>query len=171
MFKGATVAIRKPFSRQKGQMMGQDLVQQLGDTPSACWLFCEPGEGMQEMLSGVYAAVGTPNLVGCTTDGEISSTGYSTSSAVLGGIAADRIQCKVASVSHIKPDSRDAGRRLGELLPRSRAARAAFLRWAHRKRQRTAERHERGFRSGSDNKWRHCRRCESLQTNVAIHRG
>ena len=99
--------------------MAQELVEQLGHTPSACWLFCEPGERMQDLVAGVYAAVGTSNLVGCTTDGEISSHGFSTGSAVLAGITSDTVKFQVAVERNIKTDSQGAGRRLGERLPRS----------------------------------------------------
>jgi len=119
MFKGATVAARKPFSWDKAQTMGQDLVAKLGRTPSACWLFCEPGENMKDLLAGISSVLGTTNLVGCTTDGEISSAGFSTGSAVLGGIVSDEIRFDTASVTGLATDSQQAGRKLGQLLPPS----------------------------------------------------
>jgi len=119
MIKGTTVAAKKPYSREKGESMGRDLVHQLGRAPNACWLFCEPGERMHDLLAGIYATVGTENLVGCTTDGEISSAGFSTGSAVLGGIASHAVKFQVAAVTGIKTDSEGSGRRLGERLPRA----------------------------------------------------
>ncbi|MDQ7781724.1 MAG: FIST N-terminal domain-containing protein [Desulfomonilaceae bacterium] len=119
MVKGATVSAKKPFSRSLGKALGEKLVHELGTPPNACWLFCEPGDGMAEMLSGIVQAVGTTKLAGCTTDGEISTSGFSTGSAVLAGLASDTIAFEVASTSSIGADSESAGRRLAQQLPRT----------------------------------------------------
>jgi hypothetical protein len=119
MIKGATVAGKMPFSKELGQRLGENLVKELGNGPSACWLFCEPGNGMDSMVAGVTEAVGTHKVVGCTTDGEISSQGFSTRSVVLGGIYSDRVRFEVASVSNIKSDSERAGSQLARQLPGS----------------------------------------------------
>ncbi len=119
MLKGATVSAKKPFSKNLGKILGEGLVQGLGRNPKACWLFCEPGDGMQEMLAGVVEAVGTKNLVGCTTDGEISTSGFSTGSVVLGGVVSDTVGFEVASTSQIGSNSESAGRRLAQQLPRA----------------------------------------------------
>ncbi len=117
MVKGAAVSAKQPFSRDVGRRLGQDLVRKLGDKPHACWLFCQPGDGLEDLVAGVAEAAGTDKLVGCTTDGEISSDGFSIRSAVLGGIVSDRIRFEVASSSGLKADSEAAGRRLGIQLP------------------------------------------------------
>ena len=119
MFKGATVAMKRPFSKAKAQILAEDLVAKLGRAPNACWLFCDLDEGMQDLLVGASNVLGTANLVGCTTDGEISSTGFDTGSAVLGAVVSDEIQFSVASVSGLRIGSQTAGRSLGELLPAS----------------------------------------------------
>jgi hypothetical protein len=119
MMKGATVSAKKPFSKDLGKNLGERLVKELGKIPHACWLFCEPGDGMGEMLAGVVEAVGTTKLAGCTTDGEISTSGFSTGSVVLGGVISDTVSFEVASTSSIGSDSESAGRRLAQQLPRA----------------------------------------------------
>ncbi len=117
MIKGATVAAKQPFSRDVGRRMGKQLVDKLGGTPHACWLFCEPGHGMEELVGGIVETAGTKNLVGCTTDGEVSSSGFSTRSAVLGGMVSDRIKFDVTSASGLKANSEWAGKQLAKQLP------------------------------------------------------
>lgn len=119
MFKAGTAKIRKPYSLEKGRQIATTLLQELGQPPKACWLFCEPGEGMESLVAGINEVVGTRHLVGCTTDGEISSLGFSTGSAVLGGIAGDAIRFEVAITENLSRDSEQAGRQLAYKLPRN----------------------------------------------------
>jgi len=107
----------KPFSREAGRRLGEDLVSRLGGTPNACWLFSSPGEGVEELLVGIHEVVGTDSIVGCTTDGEISTAGFSTDTAVLAGIATDQINFHVTSAEGLIDDSQEAGIRLAQGLP------------------------------------------------------
>ena len=117
MFKAATINFKEPFSQDMGRRMGQALVEELGQTPKACWLFCAPDKGLKDLLLGINDTVGTKNLIGCTTDGEISSDGFRIGSAVLGGIASDQIDFHIASAKNISQDSEQAGRELAMSLP------------------------------------------------------
>ena len=119
MFKAGTVTFKEPFSRNLGRQMGHALVEKLGQTPKACWLFCSPQKGLEELLAGINDAVGTRNVIGCTTGGEISSQGFSSGSAVMGGIACDQIDFQIAFVRGIGKDSEEAGRELAKLLPQN----------------------------------------------------
>jgi len=119
MFRAATVVGKEPFSRALGQSLGDALVKELGQRPDACWLFCHPGNGLRDLVAGAYDAVGTRNFIGCTTDGEVSTAGFSTESAVLAGIATDQITFQVASVSNIGHDGEWAGRELANALAQS----------------------------------------------------
>jgi len=119
MFRAATVVGKEPFSRALGQRLGEGLVKELGQRPDACWFFCGPGNGLQDLVAGACDASGTRIFIGCTTDGEISTTGFGTKSAVLAGIATDRIRFEVASVSNISGDSEWAGQKLARALPRT----------------------------------------------------
>lgn len=117
MFTAATVVCKEPFSRLSGERLGNALLGKLGGAPSACWLFSTPSHKLKELVRGVVRSTGAVNLVGCTTDGEISTEGLSTGSAVLCGVATDRIEFHVARASGLSENSEAAGRRLGELLP------------------------------------------------------
>jgi hypothetical protein len=117
MFNTATVIEKGALSKRLGQNMGKSLVGQLGHAPDACWLFSSPGDGLEDLLQGINDTVGANILVGCTTDGEISSSGLSTGSVVLGGIVSDRISFYTASVEGLGALSEESGRRLAEKLP------------------------------------------------------
>lgn len=117
MFKAATVSVKNRCSRETGRRLGKALVEKLGGFPQACWLFCSPQNDLQELLKGIVSAVRTRTLVGCTTDGEISSEGFCTGSAVLGGIVTDQVEFQVARVNSLGQDSERAGKELARALP------------------------------------------------------
>jgi hypothetical protein len=119
MFTARTITVKGKFSLEMGRQMGKGLVDALGEKPGAVWLFTSPGKGLRELLAGIADTVGTENIVGCTTDGEISCSGFGTGSAVLGGIATDKISFHVASATGIGEDSDAAGRKLAANLPGS----------------------------------------------------
>ncbi len=119
MFNAGTVAAKERFTFELGRRMGESLIERLGQKPGAAWLFSSPGRGIKELLKGVADTVGTNVIVGCTTDGEISSSGFSDGSAVLGGIATDRIDFHIAAVNALGRDSEAAGKKLAAALPGS----------------------------------------------------
>ena len=112
MIKAATIQLKDNFSREAGRRMGEDLIETLGLLPDACWLFCSPGKNLESLVKGVYEALGIRTLIGCTTAGEISTDGFSTGSAVLGGIASDQIGFELVSVHDISRNCQQAGRNL-----------------------------------------------------------
>ncbi len=119
MFRAATVLSKEPFSLNSGRVFAESLVQKLGNQPDACWLYCSPEPGMEDLLSGICSVIETPNLIGCTTDGEISDMGMTSGSAVLGGVFSDRIECCVVSSENIDRDGEQAGKELAAKLPES----------------------------------------------------
>ena len=116
MIKAETVQSKLSYSRKMGIRLGEELIEKMGGLPAACWLFCSPGKNMKSLVKGVYETIGTPALIGCTTDGEISSDGFSTGSVVLGGIVSDQIDFEVVAVQGISRDSEQAGRELATAL-------------------------------------------------------
>jgi hypothetical protein len=112
MIKAATIQLKDNFSREAGRCMGEDLIDKLGLHPDACWLFCSPDNDMEVLIKGVYESLGIRTLIGCTTAGEISTDGFSTGSAVLGGMVSDQIDFEIVSVRDISHDSQQAGRDL-----------------------------------------------------------
>lgn len=116
MFKAATVESKEEYSYNMGLRLGKTLIKKLGQMPGGCWLFCEPGDKLEELINGIGDAVATPNLIGCTGAAEISSTGFSTKSAVLGGIASDQIGFEVVSVKNISRNTERSGKELAGLF-------------------------------------------------------
>ena len=116
MFKAATVTSDENYSLDLGRKLGQALQRKLGQSPGACWLFCSPKAGLEDLLEGVNQTVGTRNIVGCTTAGEMSSDGYHKGSAVLGGIISDQIEFSIAYVENLSKDFELAGKRLADRL-------------------------------------------------------
>ncbi len=119
MFKAATVKFKEEYSRKLGEKMGLALIEKLGQNPGACWLFCEPGAHLSDMINGIIDVIETSALVGCTGGAEISTLGFSTKSVVLGGIVSDQIEFEIASVKHIGKNSEAAGKKLGRLFSSS----------------------------------------------------
>lgn len=119
MFKAATVQLKAPFSEEKGQDLGERLIHKLGQKPDVCWLFCSAQKDVKNLLKGVHDVVNTDNLLGCTTDGEISSEGLSSGSAVLVGIVTDRIDFHLSAVENLSRNCESAGRKLALGLPKS----------------------------------------------------
>jgi len=114
MFKSAVVTSEDHFTLGLGRRLGEELINKIGQTPDACWIFCAPKQGLQQVLDGIYEVVGTEKMVGCTTDGEISSIGLTTGSIVLGGITSDQFQFEIAVVEGLGSKSETAGRQLAE---------------------------------------------------------
>jgi hypothetical protein len=114
MIRAETVRTYRQFSRATGREMGATLKQRLGQVPDACWLFCAPLQGLDDLIRGICEAAGTDRIIGCTTSGEISSEGQSVNSAVLGGIVSDCIEFEFVRVQGLAADSAAAGRKLAE---------------------------------------------------------
>lgn len=119
MFKAETVTSKGRFSAETGRRLGKSLIESLGEEPDAAWLFSSVGKGLPQLVAGITDTISTNVLVGCTTYGEISSEGFSSGSAVLGGIVTDRIDFHIASVKDLGRDSEAAGKKLAEKLPSS----------------------------------------------------
>ena len=116
MFTAATVTSDENYSLASGRYLGKSLQRELGQLPNACWLFCAPKAGLQDLLAGINETVGTRNIVGCTTDGEMSCQGYHKGSAVLGGIASDQIDFTMAYAENLSRDCELAGKQLADRL-------------------------------------------------------
>jgi len=112
MFRAATVRTYNRFTRTAGRQMGEALQQKLGHAPNACWLFCPPLAGLEDLIKGICEGAGTDQLIGCTTAGEISCGGLSINSAVLGGIVTDCVDFEIVTVQGLEKDSVATGRRL-----------------------------------------------------------
>lgn len=114
MLKAAIIKYDQEFTRAAGREMGEALQRQLDHVPKACWLFCAPLSGIEELLKGICESAGTDQIVGCTSAGEISSAGLSMNSAVLAGVVSDDIDFEIVSVQGLEKNSEAAGRQLAD---------------------------------------------------------
>ncbi len=112
MINAKTVQLFDEFSLDSGRSLGEKLVNMLGMSPDACWLFCSPEKNLDDLVKGVYETIGTRTLIGCTTAGEISTDGFSMGSAVLGGIVSDQIDFETVACHDISRDSERAGQKM-----------------------------------------------------------
>jgi hypothetical protein len=119
MLQAATVTSMEKFTRVSGQRLAEGLIGELNRPPNACWLFCAPQKGIEELLAGIYDVLRMDTIIGCTTDGEISNQGLTTGTAVLGGIAADELHFHVVVAEGLGSHGETAGRRLARALPPS----------------------------------------------------
>lgn len=117
MLRSATITTMDEFTRERGQRLAEGLIGRLERPPNACWLFCAPKKGIEALLAGIYDVLRMENIIGCTTDGEISSRGLTTGTAVLGGLAADELNFHVAVAEGLGNQSEPAGRALASNLP------------------------------------------------------
>ncbi|MCK7503577.1 MAG: hypothetical protein MZV70_05335 [Desulfobacterales bacterium] len=93
MLQAATATSTEQFSRALGMRLADTLIRKLGQTPEGLLAVLQSGGGNGRRCSGGSTTLrGTPNIVGCTSDGEISSDGLSLGSVVLGGIASDQVE-------------------------------------------------------------------------------
>lgn len=114
MLRAATVRVNEKFTGAAGRRMGEAVQRQLNRAPNACWLFCAPLDGLEDLLAGICEGAGTEQVIGCTSAGEISNDGLSINSAVLAGVACDCIDFEMAVVQDLGKDSAAAGRKLAQ---------------------------------------------------------
>jgi CheY-like chemotaxis protein len=119
MIKAETIQLNEQFSLESGRHLGESLVEKLGEPPDACWLFCSPEKMLDDLVKGVFEAIGKRALIGCTTAGEISTDGFSVGSAVLGGIVSDQIDFEMVACHDISRDSEKAGQKIAKSFSNS----------------------------------------------------
>lgn len=116
MLKAATVNANRTFCRKLGIELSESLISKLGGQPVACWIFCSARDGMHELINGVADVMGSSALIGCTTDGEISSDGFGLGSVVLGGIMSEDVRVRLAFAKGLANNSELAGRELARQI-------------------------------------------------------
>jgi hypothetical protein len=90
------------------EAIGQVKTSLAGEQPRAGILFCSVDFDHRQLLSSIRAAFPAAELIGCTTDGELSSVlGFSEDSLTLMVFASDTVEIKAGA-------GRDAARRGGE---------------------------------------------------------
>jgi hypothetical protein len=82
--------------------------------PHMIWAFGAISYDQQKLLDGIAAAAPGVPVIGCTTDGEISTKGLSINSVVVMAMASDTIRFHSACVENLSKDSYCAGSQIGK---------------------------------------------------------
>ncbi len=90
------------------------VAQHLDGPPSILWVFSSASYDQQHLLEGIRTVAMDVPLIGCTTDGEISSAGLTDESVVILALASHDVRFHTAYVPFLSQDSFIAGRRIGE---------------------------------------------------------
>ncbi len=90
------------------------VVRHIAGPPSMLWVFSSVIYDQQRLLEGIRSVAAGVPLVGCTTDGEISSAGLTQDSVVILALASADVQFHTAFTSSLSRDSHTAGKRIGE---------------------------------------------------------
>jgi hypothetical protein len=89
-------------------------VAKLSVKPEMLWVFGAISYDQQKLLDGIAAAAPGVPVIGCTTDGEVSTQGLSINSVVVMALASDTIRFHPVWVEHLSKDSYDAGSQIGK---------------------------------------------------------
>ena len=101
-------------SFEAGRQAAGEAVSKLSAKPDMIWAFGAISYDQQRLLDGIAAASpGTP-IIGCSTDGEISSSGLTVNSVVALALSSDRVRFRTAYAEHLSKDSYSAGAELAE---------------------------------------------------------
>lgn len=109
------MSIKKDAYEAGREAMGQSMAK-LSHRPDAIWVFGAISYDQARLLEGIRSLAGDIPLIGCTTDGEISSSGLSTDSVVVLSLASDHIRFRTLAVESLSRDSLAAGISLGNKL-------------------------------------------------------
>lgn len=87
------------------------------DDPKLLVVFCSQSYDLERLLAGIAArAAGVP-LIGCTTAGEIATSGPGEAGVVIAAFGGDGFAIGTAVATTASQDLRDAGRRAARCLP------------------------------------------------------
>ncbi len=116
MIQASSGVSRHKDSLQAGREAAGEALRHLSRPADILWVFSTISHNQQQLLDGVASVAGSIPLVGCSTDGEISSSGLSTDSAVVMAMRSDVIRFHTACVSQLSGGSFDAGADLGRIF-------------------------------------------------------
>ena len=91
-------------------------MEKLGVAADIIWVFSAIGYDPSRLLKGIRSVAGGTPIVGCTTDGEISTDGLGTDSVVVLALASDRIKFRTVVAESLSKQGYGAGVKLGEAL-------------------------------------------------------
>ncbi len=97
-----------------GREAARAALANLSGKPHMIWAFGGIRYDQQKLLDGIASVAPGVPLIGCTTDGEISTAGLSVNSVAVMALACDHIGFHTAHVEHLSRDAHAAGVALGE---------------------------------------------------------
>lgn len=109
----SAVSMEKDSFRAGKEAAEQISINLPGD-PDMLWVFGASSYDQQKLLEGIHSVWSDIPLIGCTTDGEISSSGLSEESVVILALATDTVKFHIAHAPSISQDSYLAGTRIGK---------------------------------------------------------
>lgn len=102
-----------------GKEAVERVIDKLSGPPDMLWVFGAISYDQQRLLEGIRSVAAGVPLIGCTTDGELSSSGLTEDSVVVLGLASDDIQFHTAYATSLSQDSYLAGIAIGEAFKNS----------------------------------------------------
>jgi hypothetical protein len=87
------------------------------DDPKLLIVFCSQAYDLGTLLRQIRARAGDVPLIGCTTAGEIATSGPNDASVVVTAIGGSGFAVRTAAATHASQDLREAGARVARSLP------------------------------------------------------
>jgi hypothetical protein len=91
-------------------------MEKLTGPPDMIWVFGAISYDQPKLLRGIRSIADEAPLIGCTTDGEISTGGLSTDSVTVMALRCDHLKFKTVLVESLSGDSFAAGVKVGKAL-------------------------------------------------------
>ncbi len=116
MIQAFSAASTQKDAFDAGNEATRNAVAELTMDPKMLWVFGAVSYDQEKLLDGVASAAPKVPIIGCTTDGEISSQGLSINSVVVMALASDTVRFQSAFVENLSNDSFGAGVHIGKAL-------------------------------------------------------
>jgi hypothetical protein len=116
MIEAHSAVSMKKDAFEAGREAMEHSMKKMSRRPDVIWAFGASSFDQAKLLEGMRTVAGDIPLVGCTTDGEISTSGLSTDSVVVLSLASDHIQFRTLAVESLSKNSLSAGVNLGKKL-------------------------------------------------------
>jgi len=89
----------------------------INDDPKLLIVFCSPAQDLRELLRQIRDRAGDVPLIGCTTAGEIATTGPSDGSVVVTALGGSGLAVRAAVATEASGNLREAGAHVARSLP------------------------------------------------------
>lgn len=114
MIQAYSAVSRIKDSYKAGREAARRAMEQLSGQAGILWAFSTISHDQRKLLEGIGSVAKGIPLVGCTTDGEISSAGLSTESVVILALTSDTVRFHTTAVPALSQGSYEAGVKIGQ---------------------------------------------------------